>query len=305
MTEEGSLLTTGGAAQEQGGEVNQEQQATQTGQEQSQAASAVKWTDALPDDLKGAEVLGKYADQNAALKALVEAQKVIGKPKEGLVPPGEDAKPEEVEAFQAKLRELRGVPDSPDKYEVAAPEDAPEGYALDANLVGAFQKLAHEAGIAPSEFKRLADGYMQMEIAAINKVRQDSAAAAKKAEADLVKQWQAEGLAPKEGFSQALKAAEALGLVGKDKDLLGSLGNNTALIAQLQKVWPVLSEAGLKGGGVAQDAPHYTPKEALEKGRAMMRDPRYADPLRRDPEYVREVQQHFERYGSVIAGGAK
>lgn len=307
MTEEGSLLTAGAEAA-QASDTPPAATAAQTpaaDASKSAEAAAPKWTEALPDELKGAEVLGKYADQNAALKALVDAQKLLGKRAEGLVPPGEDAKPEEVEAFNAKLRELRGVPDAPDKYEVVVPEGAPEGYALDPGLVSYFQGIAHEAGMAPAEFTSMANAFMAREIESITAMRQQAVEGQKKAEAELVKQWQTEGLAPKEGFTRAHKAAQMLGLVGKDFDLLGSLGNNTKLIAQLEKVYPTLSESGLKGGATSDSEPALTPKEALARGRAMMRDPRYADPARRDPVYVQEVEAHFAKHGGAIAGAVR
>lgn len=302
MSEEQTLLTS--AASETETPASAETAVPAAGAEPSTpAAEATDWR---PEALRGEKSLEKYKSQDDALKALVEAQKLIGKKAEGIVPPAEDAPQEEKDAFSAKLRELRGVP-SEDKvaeaYAVAAPEGAPEGYALDAEFVGAFQKMAHEAGLAPAEFKRLADGYMQMEIAAITQARASAQERLHKSEAALVKEWQEAGRVPKTEFGNALKAAQALGLVGKDgKDnILGHLGNNTALIKALaSNVYPLIAEGKLKGGATADAGPAYTPKEAFEKGRAMMRDPRYRDPLQRDPAYIREVEAFFAEHGRLM-----
>ena len=62
-------------------------------------------------------------------------------------------------------------------------------------------------------------------------MRQQSAEAKDKAEKALVKDWQTEGIAPKEGFSRAMKAAEALGLLGKGGLLLlTSYPNRTSVV---------------------------------------------------------------------------
>lgn len=263
-------------------------------------AAPVATDDWRPEPLRGEKVLEKYKTQEDALKALVEAQKLIGKKSEGLVVPGEDAPQEAKDAFNAKLRELRGIPESPDAYVVEPPADAPEGYALDPAIVGAFQTAAHEAGIAPAEFQKLASAYMQMEVAAIAKGRADAKASLEREEAALVKEWRDQGLVPKDKFTEAFKAAQALGLVGKDgaDSILGHLGNNTALIKALaDNVYPLIAEGKLKGGGKDVAMPTLSPAEAMAKGQELMRDPRYRQG---DPEYLREVQAHFAQYGDQI-----
>lgn len=273
----------------------------------SETPAAQDWR---PESLRGEKWLEKYKSPEDALKGFAEAQRLLGKRAEGIVPPGADAKPEEVEAFNAKLRELRGVPPEDkiaEAYAVTAPEDAPEGYALDPNFVGAFQKIAHESGVAPAEFQKMAARYMQMEIEGMTNARQEAKARQEKAEAELVKEWRTAGRVPKDEFTNALKAAQALGLVSKDgKDsILGHLGNNTALIKALaDNVYPLVREGRLQGGAEAQQGPAYTPKEAMNKLRGMQADPRYRDPMKRDPDYVREVDAFAERYGKLIRQGA-
>lgn len=272
-----------------------------------QAAAVEDWR---PESLRGEKALEKYQSAEEAHRALVEAQKLIGKKADPFAPPADDAPQEEKDAFSAKLRELRGVP-AEDKvaeaYAVEVPEDAPEGYALSPELVGAFQGLAHKAGLAPAEFKELAAGYVQMELQAIAAARQEAKVRQEKAETALVKEWQAADLVPKEQFSNALKAAQALGLVGKDgkESILGHLGNNTALIKALaSEVYPLVAEGKLKGGATASQEPAYTPQEAMGKLRAMQADPRYRDSMKRDPDYVREVDAFAAKFGKLIRRGA-
>jgi hypothetical protein len=301
MADEQTLLT---AAATPTAEVAAAETSTNSTVSASIESATQEQSDWRPEPLRGEKSLEKYKTQEDALKALVDAQKLIGKKADGIVPPGEDATPEQLEAFNAKLRELRGVPAEATAYEVSPPADAPEGYALNADLVGAFQSLALEAGLAPSEFKKMADGYMQLEVQAIAAARVEAKARTEKEEAALVKEWQAAGEVPKEKFSHALKAAQALGLVSKSgtESILGHLGNNTALIKALSdNVYPLIAEGRLKGGGHEQTGPVYTPQEAIAKGRAMMADPRYKDSRQRDPDYVREVDAFFEQHGKLIA----
>jgi len=308
MSEEQTLLTAAATAPETAAAADAGADAAQATQDTSAAPQEAQ--DWRPESLRGEKALEKYKSPEDAYKALVEAQKLIGKKADPFAPPADDAPQEEKDAFSAKLRELRGVP-AEDKvaeaYAVEVPEDAPEGYALSPELVGAFQGIAHKAGLAPAEFKELAAGYVQMELQAIAAARQDAKVRQEKAETALVKEWQDADLVPKEQFGNALKAAQALGLVGKDgKDsILGHLGNNTALIKALaSEVYPLVAEGKLKGGATASQEPAYTPQEAMGKLRAMQADPRYRDAMQRDPDYVREVDAFAERYGKLIRRGA-
>jgi len=157
-----------------------------------------------------------------------------------------------------------------------------------------------EAGLSPAEFKKLADGHIGMELERMAKSRAESAARQEKAEADLVGEWQKAGKTPKDMLTQALKGAQALGLVEKDgtTSVLGHLGNNTALVKALaENVYPLIAEGTLKGGGREESGPTYTPKEALDKLRGMASDPRYQ---KKDPDFLREYDAFAERYGKTI-----
>jgi len=306
MADEQTLLTAAATPAAEVAAAETVAAAEATAQATEQALAVEDWR---PESLRGEKALEKYKGPEDAFKALVEAQKLIGKKADPLSPPAEDAPQEEKDAFSAKLRELRGVP-AEDKvaeaYAVEMPEDAPEGYVFNPDLVGAFQSIAHKAGLAPAEFKELAAGYVQMEIQAIAAARQDAKVRQEKAEAKLVKEWRDAGEVPKEKFAQALKVAQALNLVGKDgKDsILGHLGNNTELIKALADNYGLIAEGRLKGGGKASQEPAYTPQEAMGKLRAMQADPRYRDAMRRDPDYVREVDAFAGRYGTLIRRGA-
>lgn len=79
-----------------------------------------------------------------ALKTLTNAEKLIGKRIE-------DASPEQLTAFAEKL----GIPLSEDGYEIAAPEDKAE-------LIGAYKKLAKEAGIPKAAAEKFFNGLLDL-----------------------------------------------------------------------------------------------------------------------------------------------
>ncbi|MEA3053554.1 MAG: hypothetical protein QOG72_2457 [Sphingomonadales bacterium] len=73
--------------------------------------------------------------------------------------PGEGAKPEEVAAFHKAI----GVPESPDKYEIALPEGVTPNQ-LDMDMVTPLRELAHKAGVPAAGFKALAEGVVQHQL---------------------------------------------------------------------------------------------------------------------------------------------
>ena len=73
----------------------------------------------------------------------------LKKATEGMIKiPGEGATPEEIVAY----RQAQGVPDGPDGYDLAIPEEGKEGYETIANIV---KDVAHKAGIPLSKLKAL------------------------------------------------------------------------------------------------------------------------------------------------------
>jgi hypothetical protein len=95
------------------------------------------------DDEKMLKRLSRYGTMQEAFKAGVEAQNKIGSLK-STNKPAEDATPEELTAYRA----ANGIPESPDKYEIALPNGMVVGDA-DQPLVDAFLKDAHAANIDP------------------------------------------------------------------------------------------------------------------------------------------------------------
>lgn len=291
MADEQTLLTRGAAPVEDTAVPAEQAQTEQAPEQKATPTASEDWR---PESLRGEKALEKYKSPEDAYKALIEAQKLIGKKADPLAPPAEDAPQEEKDAFSAKLRELRGIP-TEDKvaeaYAVAVPEGAPEGYAINPEFLERFQQRAFKAGMAPAEFRDLAQGYIEDEIAAMQAAHEAGVRQAKENEEALVKAWRDEGHVPGEMFKAANTAVDALGL----RDIVEAPANSPAFIkAMAEKVYPLIAEGKLKGGATASiNEPKMTEKEAMDKGRAMMRDPRWAG---NDPGYVAEVRAHFARH---------
>lgn len=117
------------------------------------------WLDRLPADLQDSkQILGQFKDIDGALKTLVNQQRLLGKKAEAVLIPKDDASPEEVAAFRAKL----GVPDSVDKYSTKI-EGLPEGMALDEASVKQFNELAHKTGLTPAQAQEAVKFYAGLE----------------------------------------------------------------------------------------------------------------------------------------------
>ena len=125
-----------------------------------------KWQKTLPEKWKvkqldedGAEAeiflrdhpaLEKYETKDEAVKALVHAQRMLGKSPDGYIRmPGEGEAPEEFDAFYAAL----GRPEGADGYELPDME-MPEGFAVREELLGALKIKAHELGLNSKQIGR-------------------------------------------------------------------------------------------------------------------------------------------------------
>jgi hypothetical protein len=103
-------------------------------------------------------MFGQQKDLPSLLKSYEHAQKLLGKQANAVIIPKDDAAPEEVAAFRAKL----GVPDSVEKYATKI-EGLPEGMALDEAGVKQFNELAHKTGLTPSQAQEAVKFYAGIE----------------------------------------------------------------------------------------------------------------------------------------------
>ena len=258
-----------------------------------------KWQMTLPEDwtvmqmgedgveteipLRDHPALEKYATKDEAVKALVHAQRMLGKSPEGYVRvPGEDEGPDELAAFYAAL----GRPEAADGYEL--PDmDTPDGFEVREEVIGGLREKAYELGLNPRQVAGLYEWFMPLAMDAYHGLEAE-AAGLRQAELDSLRSVH-RGNTP-EMLDKAMRAAEAIGgdelLAVLDKT---SAGNHAAVINAFAKLAPMVLEGGLRGSAKA-----WGEDLSLERLREMMQDPRYKDPSHRDKDFVKKVNQGFE-----------
>ena len=114
--------------------------------------------DQFPEDLKGLRNWIESQKSGVGLeKGLRHLQKLASS--KGFERPADDAPDDAKEAFTAKLRELNGVPESPDKYEFKMPE----GYEMPDEVKGKIAEFAHTNGINAETVNKFIPFQMELE----------------------------------------------------------------------------------------------------------------------------------------------
>jgi hypothetical protein len=114
--------------------------------------SSNKFLEQFPEDLRGDASLAKFENVADLGKSYINLQKQVG----GRIKiPGEDAKPEEWKEFHSKL----GVPDSPEKYGLKAPELPEAAAKIIQTMTPVYSKVAHDLGLTPKQAQGLMDWF--------------------------------------------------------------------------------------------------------------------------------------------------
>ena len=170
------------------------------------------WLDRLPADLQDSkQILGQFKDVNGALKTLVNQQRLLGKKADAVLIPKDDASPEEVAAFRAKL----GVPETPEAYALK-PKDLPEGMQWDEAYAKELNAAAHEAGITPAQAEKLMSKYASLEAQNAQQAELQAKAQYEASRKELAEAW---GDKFETNKSVATRMAQTLGLDPNSKGL--------------------------------------------------------------------------------------
>lgn len=212
-----------------------------------------EWTKSLPADLQDyAGSLGKYPNVTELLRGFGNAQKVIGSKGQPMKPPGPDAKPEELAAWN----KLVGVPDTPDGYGIKKPEKMPEGVEWNEEQVKEFSGLAHKLGLTPTQAQALLAWDTERAGKGVSKGKGEIEAYISNQREDLKKSW---GDKFDNNVERARLAAGLLGLDANDPEISNSAKMIKALHAASQLIsedkFPSSSNAGagLTGEEQAED----------------------------------------------------
>ncbi|MBA4357966.1 MAG: hypothetical protein C0405_09610, partial [Desulfovibrio sp.] len=234
--------------------------------------------------------LAKYATREEALKALVHAQRLLGRKAE---PEGSLLSHGQVHGQthgQAQGADRASRPESPADY--CLPEvELPEDFRVDEALRGAFLAKAHELGLSDAQAGGLYAWFLPLNVEALHAHTEQAHGERRKArDSELAGLRKVHGDEALGVLEAARKAVLALG----GPALLQALeqtgaADNACVVQAFARMAPLVSESGLRGRG-AGSAAGLTPQRLRE----MMRDPRYFDPSRRDADFVRQVQQGFD-----------
>jgi hypothetical protein len=258
------------------------------------------WRASLPEDwtapgrdASGAEVqlplrqhpaLAKYASKDEAIKALVHAQRLLGKKGEAAAEAGGSL------LSQGRCPEGATCPASPADYRL--PDlDIPEDFSVDEALRAAFLEKAHELSLTDAQVAGLYAWFMPRNVQAVlDRHGEVEAERIRTRERELGALRKVHGGAAQGILEAARRAVLALG----GKELMERLeasgaADDARVVQAFARMAPLVSETALR----ARDA---APAQSLtpQRLREMMRDPRYFDPSRRDADYVRQVREGFE-----------
>lgn len=256
-----------------------------TAQSGSAEAPVSDWTSGLSEDNRKTVEAKGWAGRGPddVISSYRELEKHLGK---ALVPPKDDAGPEDWSKFYGKL----GRPEKAEAYELKRPADIPENLPYDAKKAEQYKVIAHEAGLTPKQAAQLHDWYMRDWAGSYGSVEEQRAKAAAAAHEEIVKSWgDPDSATYKRNQELANRTVRNTGgqeLLKELKDL-GALGPNgevmtPRLAAALAKVGQSLyAEDNLWSGGDANRINPFSEKtkNETEQGNIIRRDPELAKAL--------------------------
>lgn len=219
---------------------------------------------------------------DAVVSGYRELESKLGK---AIVPPGDDAKPEDWNAFYGKL----GRPETADKYEFKLPDGLPENFPYDGKSAEKYKVWAHEAGLPPKQAQVLHDLFVKDTAEQIAAHQEAYAKAVETAHNEIVKEWGEPGSGTYERKSElanrAIRQLGGLELLSELKSV-GAMGPNgevksPKLAKMLAKVGEQLfAEDTAFGGPQGGSNPFSKATENLtEQGRIIRDDPERAKVL--------------------------
>lgn len=156
------------------------------------------------------DMLGKYETDEALIDALIHSQSLNGK--KGLLPLGPNASDADKQAFNARMREINGVPEKPDGYGWKRPDNIKEEY-WDQGRADAVQAILHKHNISPTAAKELLEQDLKYGSERLAKAEADVAAKMEaKFQADLAELQKAFGPNFQTEMNNSRRVAQSLGI---------------------------------------------------------------------------------------------
>ena len=240
------------------------------------------WKTSLPDDIKADPIFEKYKEPGDAFRALVGAQKFLGREKLP-VPSG----PEDKDTYDLIFKTL-GLPENESGYELPKDFKVSEDLPVNEAMLSDFKKAAHEQGILPQQFQGIYKWYMNSMAAEYKKMQEGQVASTKEAETNLRKKW---GAAYNENVALAKKVFASFADEKVYAEFEKGAGNNPVYLEFFANIGKVLSEDQLKGKSSSLEM---TPDEAQSQLNTIRGDkngPLYNASHPQHQEYVDKVDR--------------
>ena len=232
------------------------------------------------------KIASKYKDPANLVKGLTNLNWAASQ--KGFERPADDAPQNVKDAFNARMRTLRGVPENPDGYDLKAPEGLPSGLSWNEADAKEWATFAHQQGLGKEEVAKLTEYQMARE--------------AKRAEAYFKEQDAALTAAFGDKRSDRLKAASSVAAkFGVDVNN-PAIGNNAEVIKMLATIHDKIGESNfISNGAAAQASTGDLQTQMSDIGRKALE----AQASGRTDEYNRLVQQQTDLARRVVASQKK
>lgn len=241
---------------------------------------ASSWLEGLPEDIRENPHLTRYKSREEAARGIIEAQTFISSTRPTI--PKEDAPPEEWDKFYNS----QGRPEKPEGYELAKPENLPEGFVYSEELDKQWQTWAHKAGLSAKAFKEIRDSYLAANVAYFNKVLEDQGQREERVTAALEETW---GGKYKENLNLArITAKKYIADEGDWEALAFALNNDERLVGIFHRIGQDLSEDTLRGGGQHQPGEPFKKQAQAKQAELLNID------KRKEPQRYKEAQAEAE-----------
>lgn len=242
----------------------------QSGTGQGQGTAIPDWASGLPDELKSSASLANYKDLPSFVKSALEAEKLIGK--KGIIKPGENASPEELNKFYNEL----GRPEKPEDYGFKRPENWPKEFQFSEALVPKVQEMFHKRGIPADMAQGLWEDYHQLISEEAQSGFNLSKQQVEQGISNLKQEWGGE-----EKYNANVETAKmAVREFGGDELINfleeSGLGDHPAMIKAFANAGKSLREDGFVGGG---DGGQMNQQRALSEIERLSNDKSFTDVL--------------------------
>lgn len=210
-----------------------------------------------------------------------------------LIPPGPEAKPEELDAFYGKL----GRPEKADGYEFALPAGLPESFPYDGESAKAYKAWAHAAGLTPKQAQALHDNFVKTQADQFTALTTAQTAKGEAAFGELTKAWGEKGTAP---YVENVQFADRFIARNGGEELLGELKANGLISPDGIVLSPKLAQAMAKAGKAL-----YAEDTFVQGGNAPANNPFADGPTNNRTEQMRMYRANPQQALSYIRAAGK